>query len=220
MKVVKKMNEIKFYTVEKKLYYQGNVIVQYSIEYPQIISSPYDEGMQVFNYANRKKAQDLKEYAEEELYHQAKQVYESNKKHGYPIIIFELNLETKITYQKDDIVSLYQDEYTFTGGAHGSTVRTSQTWDLKLARLIELQDFYDKHSYYVIDILKQINAQIAERRKQEPSSYFDDYCQLVLEFFRFENFYLTKNGTVIYFQQYEIAPYSTGITTFLIQKIK
>ncbi|MBR1802386.1 MAG: DUF3298 and DUF4163 domain-containing protein [Clostridia bacterium] len=212
------MNEIKFNTVEKQLYYQGEVIVKYSIEYPEIVSSPYEAGKQVFNMENRKKALDLKEFAEGEFYEQAKEVYEYNKKNGYPIMMFELYLTTTLTYQSNKVISIYQDEYTFTGGAHGSTIRTAQNWDLPLARIIDLQDFYPNNPYYLIEILKQINSQIAERIKQEPSTYFDDYCQLVLESFRLENYYLTPKGIVIFFQQYDIAPYSTGIPTFLISK--
>ena len=48
--------------------------------------------------------------------------------------------------------------------------------------------------------------------------YFEDYCKLVLDSFNPEQFYLVPRGNtydlVIYFQQYDIAPYSTGIPTF------
>jgi hypothetical protein len=40
--------------------------------------------------------------------------------------------------------------------------------------------------------------------------------QLVNENLKVNNFYLTKEGVVIYFQQYDIAPYSSGLPTFVI----
>ena len=65
----------------------------------------------------------------------------------------------------------------------------------------------------MITILKEINNQIAENKE----NYFQDSCNLVLETFNPKNFYLAQNGIVIYFQQYDIAPYSSGIPTFLIK---
>lgn len=211
------MNKIKMNSVEKELYYQGEVIVRYRIEYPEIITSYYKDGMQIFNKENRKSALELKEYAESELYEQAKQTYEFNKKNGYPIMVYELVRECNIIYNQNQLISLYCDEYIFEGGAHGNTLRKSQNWDLKIAQEIPLQAFSKGNPYYLIDILKQINNQIAEQIENGVGSYFPEYCQLVLETFNLENYYLTPKGIVIFFQQYDIAPYSSGILTFLVK---
>lgn len=211
------MNKIKMNTAEKELYYQGEVIVRYRIEYPEIIISYYKEGMQIFNHENRKSALELKEYAEGELYEQAKQMYEYNKKNGYPIMIYELVRECNITYNQNQLLSLYCDEYSFEGGAHGNTLRKSQNWDLGFAQEIPLQAFSKGNSYYLIDILKQVNSEIAKQIENGVGSYFPEYCQLVLETFNLENYYITPNGIVVFFQQYDIAPYSSGIPTFLVK---
>ena len=211
------MNKKKMNTAEKELYYQGEVIVKYRIEYPEIINSYYNEGMQIFNHENRKSALELKEYAEGELYEQAKQTYKFNKKNGYPIMVYELVRECNITYNQNQLVSLYCDEYIFEGGAHGNTLRKSQNWDLKIAQEIPLQAFSKGNPYFLIDILKQINKKIAEQIESGVGSYFQEYCQLVLETFNLENYYLTPNGIVVFFQQYDIAPYSSGIPTFLVK---
>lgn len=47
-----------------------------------------------------------------------------------------------------------------------------------------------------------------------PEIYFDNTCNLVLDTFNPKSFYLLKDRVVIYFQQYDIAPYSSGIRTF------
>ncbi len=211
------MNKIKMNSAEKELYYQGEVIVKYRIEYPEIVSSEYKEGMQIFNQENRKSALELKEYAESELYEQAKQTYEFNKKNGYPIMVYELVRECNITYNQNQLLSLYCNEYIFEGGAHGNTLRESQNWDLKIAQEIPLQAFSKGNPYYLIDILKQINNQIAEQIENGVGNYFPEYCQLVLETFNLENYYLTPRGIIIFFQQYDIAPYSSGILTFLVR---
>lgn len=216
----KVMNKIKINYVEKELYYKGEVIVKYSIEYPEIIESPYIEGAQKFNHKNREDALTLKKFAEGEFYNQAKETYEYNKQNGYPIMVYELINECNITYNYKKLVSLYQDEYTFSGGAHGATVRKAQTWDLELAREIPLKSFFGQNEYYQIDIIKQINEQIAKQIEEGNDIFFPDYCSLVLETFRLENYYLTPKGIIIFFQQYDIAPYSSGIQTFLVTNKK
>jgi hypothetical protein len=46
--------------------------------------------------------------------------------------------------------------------------------------------------------------------------YFENYAELVNENFKPSHFYLSKDGVVIYFQQYDIAPYATGMPSFTI----
>lgn len=205
------MNVIKENLIESELKYDNTTILTYKIKYPQITNSRYNLGKDIFNMYNEKIAKDLKKYAEGELYLQAKEVYEYNKKHGYPIMVFEVILETKITYNDDKVLSLYQDQYIFTGGAHGSTVRTSQNWNLYVARQIQLYSLYS-NPYFLLDILRNINLQIAN----EKENYFDNYCGLVLENFNPTQYYITEKGINIFFNQYDIAPYSTGIPVFLV----
>ncbi|MFU2363539.1 MAG: RsiV family protein, partial [Clostridiales bacterium] len=38
-----------------------------------------------------------------------------------------------------------------------------------------------------------------------------------METINFDSYYLTPKGIVIYFQQYDIAPYSSGLPEFLIK---
>ena len=46
--------------------------------------------------------------------------------------------------------------------------------------------------------------------------YFDDYQDLIKKNFNPQSFYLTPNGLVIYYQQYEVGPYAAGIIEFTI----
>lgn len=137
---------------------------------------------------------------------------------GYPIMVFEVILESNITYTKDSIISLYYDQYEFTGGAHGNTIRTSQTWNLKMGKMLDLSYFYPNNPDFIVEILKSINSQIAEQEQNNPGQYFENYCELVLDTFNLESYYLTPQGIMIYFQQYDIAPYSSGIPEFLVRK--
>lgn len=205
------MFKIEKKTLQNELTYKGNVIVKYKIEYPQICSKCYSTCD--FNSLNLKRALELEKYAKETLFADSQEQYDYNFENGYPIMVYELVFETTITYNKAPIISLYQDQYTFTGGAHGSTVRTSQNWNLACNKQLTLNDVFVKKPNYLLSIFQQINQQI---HKKGVDLFFDNYCNLVLETFQPNQFYLTPHSVIIYFQQYDIAPYSTGIPTFEI----
>lgn len=212
------MNQIEKKKIKGELKYKNTVILTYKIEYPQMIFSKYTRGKEIFNKCNKKKATELEEYVKTQLYKNAKEVYEYNIANGYPIMVYEVISEYHISYNEEYIISLYQDEYQFTGGAHGSTIRTSQNWNLKEASTIPLTYFFPNNPYYIIDILKEINSQIKTQIEEGKNQYFENYCELVLETFNLNSYYIMPNQIAIYFQQYDIAPYSSGIPVFLINK--
>lgn len=211
------------FKIEKKvfsneLYFDGTLLLKYTIEYPQIVYSKKLEGIRNFNLYNYNKAVELKKKAEGELFKDSIEIYKFDKENGYPVRMFEVYSTFNITYNEKDCVSLYIDDYFYTGGAHGNTIRSSQTWNIKDGRNVNLKEFYPYNSEYILDILREIIRQIRENIKNGNNIYFDDYCSLVLETFNTQNFYLEENYIVIYFQQYDIAPYSSGIITFKIKR--
>lgn len=206
------MNEIILNTLEDELYDRNTLLLKYSIQYPQIVSSSF-YGKKAFNEFNQKKALDLKKYVEETLFNQAKQDYEYATLHSYPFFPYEVLAIPTITYDGGSVISLYIDEYTFTGGAHGSTDRESQNWDMVIGCNIPLFSFFLHSPYFLLPILLEINRQIEEHSQY----YFDNYCLLVLQTFSPFHYYLENGSMVIFFEQYDIAPYSTGIPTFPIQ---
>lgn len=214
------MNEIEKKTIKGELKYKNTIILTYKIDYPQMIFSKYTYGKEVFNNYNKNKAIELEQYIKTDLYKNAKEVYEYNIANGYPVMVYEVISEYSITYNDAFIVSLYQDEYQFTGGAHGSTIRTSQNWNLRNAITIPLLYFFNNNPDYIIDILKQINNDIKQQIEEGKNQYFENYCELTLNTFNSNSYYITPKAIAIYFGQYDIAPYSSGIPVFLIDKNK
>ncbi len=207
------MNLINKNILEKELKYDGNVVLNYHIEYPSIYSNISENSIIKFNMYNQKLAFDLKKKSENELYKEAVELYKYNKENGYPIMVYEVYRNFEITLSNNNIISLYTDEYIFSGGAHGNTVRTSQNWNMLNGMMIPLESLFPYNPYFMIYILKEINKQISK----EPEIYFDNTCSLVLDTFNPKSYYLTPKSIIIYFQQYDIAPYSSGIRTFEIE---
>lgn len=202
-------------TFERELYYKDTVILKYTIKYPRIINNSM--GANIFNRFNYEKAIKLKHYSENELFKEAKELYDYNVSNGYPVMMYEVFLDYTITYNQNSIVSLYSDEYIYSGGAHGNTIRSSQNWNINFGRQFSLESLFDNDCNYILDILKDINNQIEQQIANGSNQYFENYCSLVLNTINLNNFYLNLGYITIFFQQYDIAPYSSGIPTFNIQ---
>lgn len=78
-------------------------------------------------------------------------------------------------------------------------------------KTIELRELICCISNFEDYILTMIESKISKA----PEVYFEDYGNLVKKNFNVNNFYCTSEGIIIYFQQYSIAPYSSGIREFL-----
>ncbi len=211
------MFDIQKMIIENYLYYKNQLIVKYQIEYPRIVSSAYYYTTRKFNYFNQIKAMEMKLYAEKELYENAKQIYDYNMNHNYPFSPYELIYTYTISYQKNNILSLYGDQYVYAGGAHGSTIRTSQNWNLSNGTQFSLSSLFHEDCSYVILLLKEIFHQIETQIENGSNSYFEDYAKLAVETFQFDQFYLAEHSVALFYQQYDIAPYSSGIPVFFIQ---
>lgn len=201
--------------LERQMSYEGTTVLTYKINYPGIELKRHNTGIFNFNMYNKKQALELQKKIENNLYKQAVELYKYNKKNGYPQRPYEIVKNYEITLNANNIISLYSDEYTYSGGAHGETLRTSQNWNMITGKMIKLDDLYRKNPYFMVGIFKEINRQIAAN----PRVYFENSCELVISTFNPNSFYLSKDATYIYYQQYDIAPYSTGIPTFRIQRI-
>lgn len=198
--------------LKDELKYKGKILLTYRIEYPRFSSSGYRISVAMVNAFYKRKALRFKRRCENELFKMAVEQYKNDVENNYPIRVFDALLVYKITYLEKCIISLYSDTYEYTGGAHGNTIRDSQTWNLQKAGLIRLDQLVRCRPDYKTYILKMIEAQI----KKDPSLYFENYKELIYKTFNKESFYCTKKGIVVYYQQYDIAPYSSGIRQFLI----
>lgn len=192
--------------------YNGEVVLTYKIEYPNFQSFVYKNAVKMMNKYYEARAYKYQRYYRNELYQMAVEQYKYDMENSYPVRIFDAVINFSITYNAACIVSLYSDKYEFTGGAHGNTLRTSQTWNMQTGKMIELNELFLCSFDYKLYIFRRINEQI----KLDLSIYFEDYEKLVVQTFNPKSFYATPAGIVIYYQQYDIAPYSSGIREFLI----
>lgn len=202
--------------LHQDMYYKNQIIMKYTIKYPQFISATYQAMANKLNSLYRTKAYMYEKSNIINLYQMAMVEYEYSVANHFPIRQFDAYVDFTVTYNEDCIVSLYFDQYEYAGGAHGLTIRYSDTWDMLRSKRIELNELFHNKSNYREMVLSEIDQQIASQIDGEASMYFDDYAKLVRDNFKANNFYLTEEGVVIYFQQYDIAAYAAGLPTFLL----
>lgn len=198
--------------ISDKLKYNGEVVLTYSIEYPQFKSRFFRPAIAAVNKFYKDKALAYKKHCETELFNLAVEQYKESIANDYPMRVFEAMMVYKLTYLASCIISIYFDTYEYTGGAHGNTIRDAQTWNLSKNRMVQLNRLIQCDPDYKTYILESVFEQI----EKEPDIYFDNYEELAEEMFDENNFYCTPNSIVFFYQQYDIAPYSSGIREFTI----
>lgn len=115
------------------------------------------------------------------------------------------------------ILSLNLGNYAYTPkAAHGLTLIKSLTFDVQTGRSYRLGDLFKPGSNYVEVISEEIRRQIAER----DIPVLDDFKGMRPD----QDYYIADKALVVYFQQYELAPYYIGhpmfpISVFMLQDI-
>ncbi|MGL4109427.1 DUF3298 and DUF4163 domain-containing protein [Clostridium sp. LP20] len=110
-----------------------------------------------------------------------------------------------------DVLSMYIDYYQFTGGAHGITTRIPYTVEVKSGNILSLKDLFNESYNYKAIIDKEVRRQIA----LDKDKYFDG-GEIFKGIKDNQSFYIEGDNIVIFFGQYEIAPYVAGIVEFRI----
>lgn len=147
-----------------------------------------------------------------EIEKQAKEGFEEAKKGDYPFHTYQAFIECKVTYSKNNILSIPISYYSYTGGAHGMTNIISRNINLKTGGDIALKDIFKEGTDYK-DIIKQ---EVIKQIKLEPEVYFEDAIKTVNESNEEFSFYLEDGNIVVYYSLYSIAPYASGIREFKI----
>lgn len=125
---------------------------------------------------------------------------------------YVININNTVNYNKDNILSLTLHLYSYTGGAHGSAVDKSYNFDLNTGNSGVIEDFLGKDKKYN----KKITDSIKETINKNPNMYFKEITDNITEIGYNQKFFLTDGYIVVYFDEYEIAPYAAGIVQFKI----
>lgn len=193
----------------------GNIpVFTYHIAYPSFSTTCVLSAAQTANIYYMQLAENTEQYCRTVLYPQAVESARYITSNHPPFNRYTLDMNYQITYNSGCITSLYMDTYTYMGGVHQELERISDTWDFSTGRQLHLDDVSALTPAALNGLQTSVERQIAERLKESPGSYFEDYPYLLRNKFNQNHFFLRPGYIVIYYQQYEIAPYATGIPEF------
>lgn len=206
--------EIIPYNINKKLSYDQTDILTLEISYPKIhlINNPFVQNR--INATYQREVDDFYKYATKTLRKDAIENYHYTKNNDFPFHPYEAVMNYEITQNENCILSTFFDQYEFTGGAHGNTIRFSNNWDLQTGALIKLYNLFPIGAPYRQLVVSNIILIADKQMKENPYIYFEDYRELIIKYFNANNFNLTPTGISVYYQQYEIGPYASGIIVF------
>jgi len=131
-------------------------------------------------------------------------------------IDYEYVLNTEVHYgNRKDIIGHFINFYQYTGGAHGGTFITCRNYRLEDGSVVTLDNYfkpgYESKLIPVLDQLLLEYAECSSRDELDEHGYFSNEPMFVPE-----NFEIREDTIDFIFNQYDIAPYATGITTLSV----
>lgn len=197
-------------SVSKEKFCGNNLVLTYTINYPEFASRGMS-GLNSINYYYCNCAERIVSRMNRFMVCSAIQSCNERIKNGEDVLPYELVNDYTVSENSCSILSVYTDCYQFTGGAHGSTVRSAETWNPKTGRKLSV---FEICKCAKSQLLCQIKDEIKRQISKNCDNYFENYAELIDQTFSPSQFYVENDKLVIYFQQYDIAPYSSGIPVF------
>ncbi len=127
---------------------------------------------------------------------------------GVPVTPYEA-VSKYVLHNSKDLLSLTVNYYQYTGGAHGDYIIKPYNYQIKTGKPLALKDFF-KEGY---DYKTIINNEIKKIIAKDPQNYFTDGFKSIRDD---QEFFITPQGIVVYFQVYDIAPFAAGVPEFPI----
>jgi hypothetical protein len=137
---------------------------------------------------------------------------------GSDFFTWSEELTGEVVWQSDKFVSTTTTNNNYFGGAHPNSLLSSACFNLQTGQLLSLIDFFTIPEDKVIDLLVGLVYEQTSTIMDETGSYllYDCTEETIRNTFLPEHYYLTGEGLVLYFQPYDIAPYTAGLPQFLI----
>lgn len=118
-----------------------------------------------------------------------------------------LTVTQDVKYNKNDFISAVEEQYTYTGGAHGMTMRKSHNIDTRLKCEVGLSDLFAEEGYE-----ETLARMMRVLREENPEEYGELWAEPAIK--KDQDFYITDTDLVIYYQPYELSYYARGFVEF------
>lgn len=138
--------------------------------------------------------------------------------------MFELVSSRTVSVERmdDRVLTLLYNDYTFTGGAHGSYGDTGCSFDVETGRLLSLEDLsgdYDALAAFLTGYMVNTVENDPELAQRIDLGLFEEgtgYAEILAPLLRQGAWYFDGQGLVIFSSLYEISSYAAGPIVFSI----
>lgn len=194
--------------------FQGNIVLNYSISYPNIELNQRLMPKTFINDSYRRFAQNAKRYIMNTYFSKACRLFSSMDKDSFSPL--EIMCEMSVMYENRGFLSVFFDTYEKLGDIVLKTMRHSDTWSLSIGKILPIGSFFESGYNFKQAILNEISCQIEAEIQDDGDKYFKDWQKILRSRLDLRNYYLADDGLVIYFQEYSISPKKSGLPSFLI----
>jgi len=166
----------------------------YQIQFDHFISSTLSEGLEL-----------------------ARENREDSKAGGFEFRPHYYEYYPDIKYNRNNLLSVLNTFYEYTGGAHPLTAWKSQTFDIKTGKKLALTDIFKGSKDDILQRIYQlVLTEIKGSEGTDDFMYFQTYEEDLRKYYGEEDFVLTEESVLFYYQVYSIAPYAAGIPVFAL----
>lgn len=109
----------------------------------------------------------------------------------------------------DGFISIVEERYIYTGGAHGSTVHIPINIDTVSQKQVKLADLFEDEGY-----VSTLNRMISECVSENADEYSDLWGKAEIKESHQTDFYIEGDKLVIFFQPYDLSYYARGFVEF------
>ena len=150
----------------------------------------------------------------DKIYGYIKEFKEDVNSSDYPINQYYSLIILYDSYEYDNYISYIFRIEDYTGGAHPNHRIYTVVYDIKNNEIITIDDLINKNQN-ILNIFSETSREILKSNNRIPSSTML-YEGTKPKIQNFQNFVFSKNGIILFFQEYQVAPYSQGEFNVLI----
>lgn len=155
-------------------------------------------------------------YCKKRLLPHVIKAYKSAVERGEAFTETRVFAKSRLTYNENGILSIYTD--ISENSEFGSiTIRFGDVWNLNTGCPVSLSAFFPYAKNYKKKIKDYVISEVSRLRHRELGSYFDRVKRNCRRYFTSDNFYLTDEGLVVFYQMYTIGPRSVGVPSFTLK---
>lgn len=124
--------------------------------------------------------------------------------------VVDSNFEIKTPLNSKEIAAVFYTDYAYEGGAHGMSFLSANVFNPMTAQMYKLQDLLIDTPQTTATFKSLILQALKTNEYFDETFGYNDWSKSIQSLSQIENFYVTANSVVVFFNQYEVGSYAEG----------